>query len=104
MSSTNKPKFAVTYGQTDHIHSTGEGLETLFLSSKELVKELALEFIQVIPDELEPYQEEITNWDGKSRLTICHQDDDTFLFQATPISLTLDFAAFRQFVADNNAE
>jgi hypothetical protein len=92
------PRFTITYGRTDFFAE--EGLRTLFVASVDEVKQLATQFITVIPDDLADYQDEIAKWDGEGIFTITHQDDDTFLFQATPIHLSVDFTSFRSFVAD----
>lgn len=99
---TKSAKFVVVYGRTDFFAE--EGLQTLFLSSPEEVRKLAKKFIKVIPDDPEPYLDDINKWDATQNLVITHQDDDTFLFSCTPIALTTDLKDFHKFVKDFNAE
>lgn len=96
--------FAVTYGLLDFFAE--EGLRTLFLSTADEVRELAEEFITVIPDDLDDYRSDIQDWNGKDRLLIRHQDDDTFYFSAVqvPTSPTMDFSDFHDFVRDYAVE
>lgn len=94
----NTPRFAVTYGRTDYFAE--EGLRTIFVTHSDEVKQLASQFIQVIPDDLDSYKQDIKDWDGTSPLVITHQDDDTFLFSVTPIQKTVEgIAAFQDFVS-----
>lgn len=100
-------QFAVTYGNTDFFDE--EGLKTIFFATAEEVREAASEFIKVIPDDLEGYQEDIKKWDGNSNLVITHADDDTFLFSVTPIHVTVEedisrMQAFLSFCKQFNAE
>ncbi len=94
----NTPRYAVTYGRTDYFAE--EGLRTIFVTHSDEVKQLASQFIQVIPDDLDSYKQDIKDWDGSSTLVITHQDDDTFLFSVTPIQKTVEgIAAFQDFVS-----
>jgi hypothetical protein len=97
------PKFAITYGRLNFLPNE-DGLETLFVETVGEAKNLALQFIQVIPDDPESYIEDVNEWPGKDRLRIVHQDDDSFYFSVTPIQLTDDIAKFSQFVTEFNAE
>jgi hypothetical protein len=95
------PKFAIIYGRTDYFAE--EGLRQVFVATVDEVKELALQFIDVIPDDLDDYKADINKWDGSDVLTVTHQDDDTFLFKATPITVASgprDFADFAGFVSE----
>ena len=83
MKESNTVKFAVTYGRTDYFAE--EGLQTVFCNSVAEVKDLAKQFIYVIPDDLVDYKADIVAWSGKDNLVITHQDDDTFLFSAVPV-------------------
>jgi hypothetical protein len=94
-------KFAIIYGRTDFF---AEDLHQVFVSTEAEVRDLATQFIQVIPDDPEPYLEDIKNWNPDSELLITHQDDDTFLFQCKAISLTTDLSDFNKFVTDFNAD
>lgn len=98
----NIPRFAVTYGRTDFFAE--EGLETLLIATKEEVKQLALQFINVIPDDLDSYKEDIAKWNGKSRFIITHQDDDTFYFSVIPfaakVATKAEMAKFHSFVKE----
>jgi len=94
-----KAKYAVVFGRMDF--SAEEGLITVFAASTAQVRKMASEFIQVIPDDLEGYEEDIKEWDGKAPLLITHQDDDTFYFSATKINgVTEDMSAFSAFVSE----
>jgi hypothetical protein len=96
---------AITYGRTHN-----NEIRTFFVSSMDKAKEVAKEFIHVFPAELESYVTFIDKWDGKDSLVITHQDDDTFYFNATVVSVFLDFEdetsddTFTQFVKDFNSD
>src|SRR5271157_2442053 len=94
----NQPKFAITFGRTDFPAS--EGLRTIFVATEENVRSMATQFIKVIPAELDSYEEDIVKWDGNSDLKLEHQDDDTFLFYATPVKLKTDTSDFDDFVSE----
>lgn len=95
----------VTYGELNEGH-----LKSIRLTSVNQAKELASQFIRVIPDELEWYEKEIKKWNGKEALVLSHQDDDTFYFSATVISAYTDpdrkprLAGFHKFVSDNKVD
>lgn len=96
--------YAVVYGRTDALHE-GEGLNTIFLADVEAVKEMARQFIKVIPDDLEGYEKDIKRWTGKNVLSFAHQDDDTFYFSATPFTaFAKNMKKFNEFVAEFNAD
>lgn len=95
---SNAPRFAVTYGRLNFMRGES-GLETLFVGTLDEAKQLASQFIVVIPDDLSPYKNDIKNWDGSSQLLIVHQDDDSFYFSAVPVKSSDDFTTFSDFVA-----
>lgn len=97
----NTPRFAVTYGRLNFMPGE-EGLETLFVASTDEVKQLASQFIHVIPDDLPPYKKDIKQWDGTGQLLIVHQDDDSFYFSAVPVAVSTDTSNFDGFVSDFN--
>ena len=95
---TNQPRFAIIYGRTDFFAEVG--LTTIFVSDAFDVRKMARQFIKVIPDELDGYNSDIDMWDGTDVLKLTHQDDDTFLFQATPIKMTDNTSGFDGFVSE----
>lgn len=95
------PQFAVTYGRLN-FSPDEEGLDTVFLGSIDEVKELAGQFIHVIPDDLPPYKKDIKKWNGTGQLLIVHQDDDSFYFSAVAIQQTTDLTKFSQFCEEFN--
>ena len=99
---TDQPQYAITFGRTDFFANEEgkDALQTIVSNSMEDVKSLARRFITVIPDDLDDYREEIDCWDGNSVLMLDHQDDDTFLFLATPIAMMTDRSNFNAFVAE----
>jgi hypothetical protein len=103
MENNKTPKFAITYGNIIDTSSV-DCLHTIFVSSTQKVKKLALKFIKVIPDNIDNYTSDIENWNGEDKLLITHQDDDAFYFSATLIQLTDDFSEFTNFVSANSSE
>jgi hypothetical protein len=93
------PQFAVTYGRLNFM-SDEPGLETLFVGSSDEVKQLASDFITVIPDDLASYKKDIKKWKGTDQLLIVHQDDDSFFFSAVPIAPSMDHTNFSNFVSE----
>lgn len=99
---TNTPVI-ITYGNLD-THGT---MAVMVVPDLEAAKKAALEFIQVIPDDLDTYQEMITAWTGEGPLAFTHQDDDCFFFSAvsSPVgtygALVTDPSAFARYVSDN---
>lgn len=105
----NSPaKYAIVYGRTD-FHAT-EGLRTLFVMTLQEVRDMAIHFIKVIPDDPMDYILDVTTWfeaaikDDASweDFTIQHQDDDTFLFMVTKVATPTadDIDEFNAFVSD----
>lgn len=110
MKDTTFQLMVITYGELNSGELTsfiiGESEATLATA-----KALAREFIKVIPDDPEDYQDDIAKWNGLKPLAILHQDDDFFFFNITVSHLygpdpdpEDDLAAFRKFVADHNAD
>lgn len=85
-------EYIVTYGRLDFFANKDNdfGLETLIISSQESVREMALRFITVIPDDLDYYIQYINDWQGQEDILALHQDDDTFYFATKPITSTKD--------------
>lgn len=96
METNSTPKFAVTFGISNFF--SDDGLKTIFASSAAEVKELATRFITVIPDDPDSYEDDVKAWDGQDTLTITHDDDETFLFMATPIAATPVRSDFDSFI------
>ena len=95
----------ITYGDLNNV----PGLKSLVVADVAGARTLALEFIKVIPDSLDDYVIHINSWAGAAALTITHQDDDTFFFNAVPVygcfmEPTKNISEFHTFIADNNAE
>lgn len=75
---THGSNFVITYGRLD----AGD-LRVLTVNGLDAARALALDFIQVIPDDLVSYQAHINTWNADVPLVITHQDDDSFFFSAT---------------------
>ena len=98
--------FSITYGIASNVGYGGDtsALDTIFVKSVKDVKKWALEFVKVIPDDIDDQVKEIEDWDGSAPLVFAHQDDDTFYFSANLVSLTKDFDKFTRFVSHNRVE
>ena len=97
---------AITYGRVYN-----NEIVTFFVADMKDAKEIAKEFIKVIPDDPDEYVKDVNAWDGKASLVITHQDDDTFYFNATVCGFyhdtednNLDREEFEMFVNDFRVE
>jgi len=64
-------------------------LVTLICSNISEVKDLALQFITVFPDDLQIHKDEIATWTDTGLLeeySLYHSDDDNFIFKATKVA------------------
>lgn len=95
-----KTTYMITAGKVPSSPSDEGDLMSFTLGSLEDVKDAAMTFITVIPDDLEDYRKDITDWDGSDRFTVSHQDDDYFIFVAQPMSAVGLPSEFTSFVDD----
>jgi hypothetical protein len=93
--------YIVTYGELNDAN-----IKTLVVAGQEAVRKMAFQFITVIPDDLDWYQDQIKAWKGRTGLTLAHQDDDSFYFSVVPGPSSdaqlpdPDMASFRSFVSN----
>lgn len=91
--------FAITCGKFPDTPMDEDEFMSFCLTGVKAVQDAAHQFITVIPDDLDVYQDQINAWDGTTTLLITNQDDDYFVFQAMPVSAGSGLPpAFHQFV------
>jgi oligoribonuclease NrnB/cAMP/cGMP phosphodiesterase (DHH superfamily) len=98
-------QYVIVYGRLDFTaieKDDGDGLEVIQVASADEVRSLANQFINVIPDDLDWYQNYIKRWNEEDRLLITHQDDETFYFSAT--RATMNLGNFHRFIKNSTTE
>lgn len=101
----------VTYGEVQGLLEDNNSLVTFAINATlGLAKELAKEFVKVIPDDMEPYVQDIDDWKGDGPFVLYHEDDDHFYFSATLVGGSLTgpqtdaVVDFQKFVDQNDAD
>lgn len=100
----------ITYGVLDSDASQALDLRSFLVPNATVARALAHTFLDVIPDDITGYQDQVNAWAGAvdAPLVITHQDDDTFFFCAVQtggcfMEPTQDLSAFHRFVQENLA-
>lgn len=82
----------VVYGELNNAN-----LNVVTVKSVAEAKKLAIQFIKVVPDDIDEVIAEINAWNGEKAVDWYHQDDDFFYISLTPVRLSTQPAALKEF-------